>query len=79
MTAAERLAMYAATCRCCLLAVAMRDCARCVFNVLDEPAVIAEAVAAVYGDAPEDIGDKPQWLQEIDMEPIVWEVPATNA
>lgn len=68
MTAAERLAMYAATCRCCLLAMGMRDCARCLFNVL-EPATIAVAVAVAYGDALEDVGDKPQWLQEIDMEP----------
>lgn len=53
MTPSERQAMYAATCRCCTLATAMRDCANCVFNVL-EPSTPADAARAAIGEGPEE-------------------------
>jgi hypothetical protein len=77
MTAAERTAMYTA-CRCCTLAAAMRDCRTCLFNigiiaqfVESEPATVAQAEREVYGECPENIGDKPPYVQEPPYEPRV--------
>lgn len=48
MSDAERLAMWIAICKTCLLAEVMKDCAHCQFNVgllereEDEPVAIGE-------------------------------------
>lgn len=58
MTQRERIRMYAANCRCCLLAANMRDCGACLFQ---QP--VAVQVSAAYGDA---------WLAEAQADAADW-------
>jgi hypothetical protein len=44
MSDAERLAMWIAICKTCLLADVMKDCAHCQFNVGLEPVVVGETM-----------------------------------
>ena len=44
MTDAERIAMYIANCKACMLAEAMKDCPLCLFNIgLQEPIKLEES------------------------------------